>query len=252
MNNNYSLNSLGIFQLKETQNLIKTLNENLIDSVKTALDVNRLVKSQQEYIKNSISLSTIGLTKSYKSFIKSSLAIIVHNLNEQLLQFKQMTLVDLQPIIEYSKEITTESEESFEDNENVFDLITEDERLEFQAGLENIEVNDNWQLQLITLFANWKDKNPVFVRVICFIITSMIAATIGFIAEPIYKTVKSVIVHEEPKKDSQVVLKLNEDIELKVTGDTPYYFKIEYENHKKIITGWISKRSVKQKQQISK
>lgn len=125
-------------------------------------------------------------------------------------------------------------------------VTEEDNRLAATEICSALSDKQNWQQRLMVACEKYKGTNPVVVWIIeKVILVIAVGIIVGISVNAI--TSKSSSIREAPDTSSPILYEISEAQEIKITGDIPYYYAIEYENTvtQEVITGYISKRSVK-------
>ncbi len=242
MSNEFVFSNSYYEAIKNLQKLFNKQNEEFRKSILPVIEFTNYYQKQiqqmQKLIK--INMPKFNLMNNSIRNLQSSIATSIEPIISQQMQFNNLSKYYFKSI---SKSIM-----NLEINDDVdINQISEEEKVETISDFENIELEQNWQQRINAIIQKWKTKNPIVAGVIIFILLTLMSKAIETWGEYVYETTKSVCIHEQPKKESETIIQLTKSIEIKIIADVPYYYQIECENGKEIITGWVSKRSVKQK-----
>ena len=113
---------------------------------------------------------------------------------------------------------------------------------ELTAITEEVDIADelNFQQRIIAFIEKWKEKNPLIFKFIAFLLATVCAFGVTVTGTLISNT----LIHEEPSRESQVIIQLKEDQLINIIDEVPYYYQIEVTIDNDNVIGWVSKRSV--------
>jgi len=162
--------------------------------------------------------------------------------------YRRMPIFDENFLEDFRRVITDISETELA---NISKKLSYDEREEMQQIVaEVLSDEDNWQQRLFQAMEEWKERNPVYYRILKGLASIIVMLSISIASMQI--TGCAGILREEPDVVAEKVLYLESEMTFVVVDEISYWAKIEVLLDDDIGTasGWIGKRQINKHFQI--
>lgn len=126
--------------------------------------------------------------------------------------------------------------------------LTDEESAQLALEIsEAVEDRQNWQQRLTDIIQNWKAHNPVAAFIVQTVVTALISQLISSLLSWGASALRDASIREQPNSRAAVVCQVKQGETITVVGDAPYYYLVEFDSPdaNELISGYISKKSVK-------
>ena len=231
----------GITDLNSPAQSIKGL-ESFHKSVGFNTDITGMVEASKQIAK---------LYQSISGLADLSTQMAVQNFAGILKQYNSAQMPNVISNLSKSLELLSryyDKEDSQPENE--LDLLKENEAETYeleddiQAIISDIVEDRNWQVSLNEKIESWKEKNPIYAKILAVIIPVVLTMMITFAIKSVISVAKDIVLRSSPSAKSEVttVIPQGEQIILLSTEES-YYYKIYYSDSTgNEYEGYVSKR----------
>ena len=108
--------------------------------------------------------------------------------------------------------------------------------------------SDNLEQAIMHALKTAEKKHPLIYKVILFLLNTIIPIIISQSCSLMRETARDAKLRDNPSSNSPIIITISSGTPVKVIGEAPYYFEIEYNNPKtgEVQIGWLSKRTVQE------
>ena len=239
-----------------------------------------LPKTLQDYYKTSPALLIKGIEAAQKSYLKSlgvntdifGLYENSKRMAEQLQSITGISTVPMQKTVESLAKILNQYsliqmpdiienmskalgllsqyyDSTLAPDESDFELPAEEAyelEEDFETIVSDICENNNWQISLDRKIESWKSKNPIYARILTYLINTIIGTLFTAMLSSGYLLVKDVVMRNSPSAKSEVatIIPSGGQIIL-ISSDDKYYYKVYYSDPEgNEYEGYVSKRTI--------